>query len=85
MNIAPPSTNDIASPETKSKKGFFRSGLFTALSGALGVGVQLDRAIVDHRRATTDMVWADALLGIIFLVVAIQGAVRVLRQAEGRH
>jgi hypothetical protein len=76
------STNAVSSVETKSNKGFFRSGLFTALIGALGVGVHLDRIIVDHRQEAADMVSLDVLLGIIFLALAIKGALRVLRQQK---
>ena len=76
MNIAPTSTNDGSTLETKSKKDAFRSALLFALVGALGVGMQLESAI---RRAATDSAWGNVLTGFLWLAFAVRGAIRVLR------
>ena len=73
--------------DAKKKLRRFRSGLFAALIGASGFGMQLDRTIVDYRRPSGgSRVVGDIMLGLIFLALAVQNSIRLLRQkSEDRH
>ena len=86
MNTATPSTTerkvDAVQTSTQNKKGFFRSGLPTALVGACGVGLQLGVISSYYTHSTRDWLVGDILLGIIFLALAAKGSFRVLNERK---
>jgi hypothetical protein len=70
-----------ASP-TKSR--WLRTRLFTALIGACGFGLELDRAIGYYKHPTSIDSLADHfLLGFIFLAIAVVNSSLLLSQVRG--
>jgi len=63
---------------SRSKRGFFRSGLFKALCGSCGFGLQLGRIAGDYRQSRFEGI--HIVLGLIFLAMAVQGSLHVLRE-----
>jgi len=86
MDTATTSTTERKADEiqtsTQNKKGFFRSGLSTALVGACGVGLQLCAISSYYRHSNRDWLVGDILLGIIFFALAAKGSFRVLNERK---
>ena len=67
-----------ASP-TKSR--WLRTRLFTALIGACGFGLELERAIGYYKHPTSIDSLADHfLLGLIFLAITVLNSIRLISQ-----
>ena len=86
MNTATSSTTerkaDGVQTITQNKTGFFRSGLFTALVGACGVGLNLGMIISIYKHSNPDWLVGDILLGTMFLALAAKGSFHVLNERK---
>jgi hypothetical protein len=60
---------------------WLRTRLLTALTGACGFGMQLDRAAYHYRHPQPGAsVEFDILVGLIFLALAMQNSIRLISQ-----